>query len=363
MPVKFYIIVFISIAFYTSTGLSFRNVTAKLKITPFDRRDCIGIQVGAETTIVAHENCNHFDSTTPSEEREEEGILNGYVSYCYQWGLGGFRSIKILNSDPGAFDGCMLTKFTGLDCDIENGPEAAGSLDKAETCMNVFYDTGAEGAPSNNRPAYALRVDCVTTKLSSIPSSSIIATTFASPSIITSSKSPNNKTAKNLPSECYASARPSNTARFSEIPRLITYITELEPVTEAVTSVLTYVPVDFYGPRQYFTVIGPTTQFITLTAELTPDVFVLNDFEPDKLAVKDYCQGTCGSCSIYFPYVDLLYWPVSSMNTACLSNTALATSNTISTPAVKAPEPSIASASEGTVILSGSTLYNILIQL
>lgn len=337
----------------TSMGSSLENSLAKLRIKAFDRRDCVGTQVQAEATIAAHEDCFHFDSNTPSLEREEQGILNGYVSCCYDWGQGGFRSINILNSDPSAFDGCTLTKFTGLDCDGFDQPETAGSLDKAETCMNVFYDTGAEGAPSNNQAALALRVDCITTNLSSIASSSTIATNFASsPSIIASSKTLNITTAKTLPSECYPSARPSNPARFHETPRVVTYVTELEPVTEAVTSVLTFVPDYWYGPRQYFTVVGPTTQFVTVTAELTPDV--VNLFNPDNVA--DYCQDTCGPCSIYFPYVDVLYWPVSSMNTACLGNKTVATSHTTLAPDVRARELSVADAGEGTLISSGHTL-------
>ena len=62
------------------------------------------------------------------------------------------------------------------------------------------------------------------------------------------------------------------------------------------------------------TVIGPTTEYITVTPDLN-----IGFFGPYVVRPGEACGGDCGVCQLYFPEVSVLYWPAASPHTACLS--------------------------------------------
>ena len=97
----------------------------------------------------------------------------------------------------------------------------------------------------------------------------------------------------------------------------------------------------------------PTTIWSTLTADLNP----VPDTDPNgDPNLDDYCADMCGNCNIYFPTVNVYYWPVSSPNTACLSGIS-----TAPTPASMAARgfrahPRQLSGNVSTAVLDGFTL-------
>lgn len=334
-----------------------------LNITAFFRRDCVVPINGNNSVLVPKGRCSAFGNNTSPNDPIANPIPNGYVSCCYYFG-GSFSSVHVLNPDPEAFSSCSLTKFNGYDCDYGGNPETAGTLDIADTCLNTFYNTGAEGAPSNNEPAFAFRVDCIVGNSSSSSAPTPQVKTQSSSSNISSSATLTNLSSKGqdnshtVPTECHASARPSDTARSLDRPRLVTYVSELEPISETITTVVTFRDYDnLYAPSQYFTVTGPTTIYATITAELKPDRAALAN--PYKTQASDYCQGICGACSLYFPSVDVLYWPVTSMNTACLGNRTTVTQQaSLPSNRVRVREHSLVGAGNSHLVSDGFTLYS-----
>lgn len=69
-----------------------------------------------------------------------------------------------------------------------------------------------------------------------------------------------------------------------------------------------------YGRDHSFTLIGPTTFVTTIAEPFGPNAY-LGD-------------GCCGHCSIYFPSVDVHYWPVAAAKTSCLESIATVTVQT-----------------------------------
>lgn len=323
-------------------------------------------------------------------------ILHGYVSCCYLWDAR-FRSISLQNSDPHAFDDCTLTQFNGFDCDNGVFSTSAGQLDKANICMRTVIDSGNDGLASNNQGVFALRVDCVVTNSSSLnaseslgvvsfpsylgtvsssPASSALSASSTSaarltgdahpvstgrPSILGSNNS--STTSPSLPAGCPASVRPSTHSLSGATLNLITYVTRLEPISATITTTVTLKDKnDMYVPEKLFTVTGPTTPYATITQEIAPGKYfgpVDNSYGKSYGATNsDYCQGSCGTCSIYFPIANVLYWPMSSMNTACLENkTTIASQTTRSPGLIKRLHPSSTDGSDGQTVSNGYTLY------
>ena len=50
-----------------------------------------------------------------------------------------------------------------------------------------------------------------------------------------------------------------------------------------------------------------------------------NDQDELYLAPGDRCGGSCGHCELYFPEVNVYYWPPASANTACLTTNSATT--------------------------------------
>lgn len=135
-----------------------------LNVTAFFQRNCAVPVNGNNSVIVPAGRCSEWGNNTSPNDPVANPIPNGYVSCCYYFD-GVFSSLYVRNSNLEAYNNCTITKFNGWDCDNSGKPETVGSLDAAESCFNTFYDTGAVGAPSNNEPAFAFRVDCITGNL------------------------------------------------------------------------------------------------------------------------------------------------------------------------------------------------------
>ena len=77
---------------------------------------------------------------------------------------------------------------------------------------------------------------------------------------------------------------------------------------------------------------------------------------------QDYCLGSCGTFGIYFPVANVLYSPMSLMNTACLENKTTTASRSmprsISSPSMLEDlYPRSAESSESQTVSNGYTLY------
>ena len=73
-----------------------------------------------------------------------------------------------------------------------------------------------------------------------------------------------------------------------------------------------------------------TTVVSTITTTLQPNA--LGDPNADEAPLGLACNGQCGYCGIYFPTVNVYYWPQVSMNTACLSNNVSGAATSQATP-------------------------------
>lgn len=375
----------------SSTSSLASSSKAHLNITAFGGVGCDGGIITPTRVVIPQGRCSEFPSVASApNDPIANPILHGYVSCCYLWDAR-FRSISLQNSDPHAFDGCSLTQFTGFDCDNGVFSTSAGLLDKANVCMRTVIDSGNDGLASNNQGVFALRVDCVVANSSSVNASESLgvvsfpsylgtvsssAASSTSSGVFTSDPHPvpanrsstsrsNNlpKTSLSLPAGCPASVRPSTHSLLGATPNLVTYVTQLKPISATITTTVTLRDKnDMYVPDKLFTVTGPATPYATITQEIAPGkYFGPVDDNPGKTsgaANSDYCQGSCGTCSIYFPNANVLYWPISSMNTACLENrTTIASQSTRSPDVIKRLHVNSTEGSEGRTVLNGYTLY------
>ncbi len=382
----------------TSTAsLASSSSKARLNITAFGGVGCDGGVITPTHVVIPQGRCSEFPSVASApNDPIANPILHGYVSCCYLWDAK-FRSISLPNPDPHAFDGCFLTQFTGFDCDNGVFSTSAGWLDKANVCMRTVIDSGNDGLASNNQGVFALRVDCVVANSSSVNASEslgvvsfpsylgTVSSSAASSALSASSTSSglligdphpvstsrssilgsNNlsTTSPSLPAGCPASVRPSTHSLLGATLNLVTYVTRLDPISATITTTVTLRDKnDMYVPERLFTVTGPTTPYATITQEIAPGKdFGPVDNNPGKTygaTNSDYCQGSCGTCSIYFPTANVLYWPISSMNTACLENTTTIASQTTRSPGlIKRLHPNSTEGSEGRTVSNGHTLY------
>ena len=376
-----------------------QSAAASLNITAFLGRDCSRGQLNNGSVLVPAGRCHPEYPPPPKNSSDPfaNPVPNGYTSCCIYWGAT-FGSVEVKYSDSDAFANCSLTKFADYDCFYGTD---VGPLDESESCMNTFYSSGAEGAPSNHERALAVRIDCVTdhaapsatttkpvtsTTTQATSSSVFIGTTesihrwivdVTETGVYTYSNQVGTTwnvqtitgpfsgylTAKEqivigpLPSDCHSSARPQVTHESQLAQRLVTYVSMLEPVKGNITTTITLRDRgDILAPLRYFTATGPTTVYATITGELKAGHDGARNLY--KLEQPDYCQGQCGSCSIYFPFVDVFYWPVASMNTACLGNqTKPATTSQTSIPPdnLRLRQLSPRDAAAGTLVSDGYT--------
>lgn len=365
----------------STASLASSTSTPHLNITAFGGVNCDGGVITPDHVVIPKGRCSEFVPVASAPNNPiQNPIPNGYVSCCYLWD-NQFKSISLQNSDPHAFDGCSITQFAGQECDYGIFSTSAGLLDKANVCMRTVIDSGNDGLASNNQPVFALRVDCIVGNSSSVnasqslggPSAGAASKTDPGPligdphfSLRTSSQAGSNKTSKSsptLPVGCPASVRPSTHSLSEATLRLVTYVTQLQPVSATITTTVTLRDKnDMYVPDKLFTVTGPDTPYATITQEIAPGKFfgaVDSNIGLSKGAPQsDYCQGSCGTCSIYFPVANVLYWPVSSMNTACLQNKTTTTLQSSHSPGIlQRGDLNSTEDSEGQTVSNGYTLY------
>ena len=135
---------------------------------------------------------------------------------------------------------------------------------------------------------------------------------------------------------------------------VLTTITYTAPasISTSVAAVLKTFP-EQYPAYTTVTYAKPTTIWSTLTADLNP----VPDTDPNgDPNLDDYCADMCGNCNIYFPTVNVYYWPVPSPNTACLSGAS--TAPTQASMAVRGfrAHPRQLAGNVSTAILDGFTL-------
>ncbi len=266
----------------STSSLAFSLSTPHLNITAFGGVSCDGGILTPTRVVVPKGRCSDFPpaDAVPNDPIANP-ILNGYASCCYLWD-GQFRSISLQNSDPDAFAGRSLTQFVGQDCDYGDYSTSAGLLDKADTCMRTVIDSGNDGLVSNNEAVLALRVDCIVTNSSSVNASESLGkispgSTYTGPilgdphpaSINRSSMLGSKKTSTTsppLPTGCPASVRPSTHSLSEASLRLVTYVTQLDPISATITTTVTLRDKnDMYVPDKLFTVTGPNTPYATIT--------------------------------------------------------------------------------------------------
>lgn len=108
--------------------------------------------------------------------------------------------------------------------------------------------------------------------------------------------------------QCYGTGVTTEPGRYVTYAEEVTLITGPETVTQT--------SYDISGHTTYITntYTAPTTIFTTLTTILGPPP----DTDPNGALPGAVCGGICGACALYYPTVNVYYWPVASPNTACL---------------------------------------------
>ncbi|MCJ1402626.1 mucin 5B, oligomeric mucus gel-forming [Xylographa trunciseda] len=120
--------------------------------------------------------------------------------------------------------------------------------------------------------------------------------------------------------QCYGTGVTTQPGRSVTYAEEVTFIPGPETVTQT-----TY---DTSGNTIYLTstYTAATTIFTTITTVLGPPP----DTDPAGALPGEVCGGLCGACNLYYPTVNVYYWPVASPNTACLvSATTTAPANVI----------------------------------
>ena len=137
------------------------------------------------------------------------------------------------------------------------------------------------------------------------------------------------------------------------------------PAARAVTYAL-YQTYSFWS--HVYTIDGPTGIYTTSTTVQLPTLSVTTvttvlapapDTDPMGALPGQLCNGLCGGCQIYFPTVNVFYFPVESPNTACMSNNGSigATSGPVLASRGYAARPSVLPRGVSTVVTDGFTLY------
>ena len=101
--------------------------------------------------------------------------------------------------------------------------------------------------------------------------------------------------------------------------------------------------------------VTATTVVSTITMTLQP--YALGDPNVNEAPLGLACNGQCGFCGIYFPTVNVYYWPQASMNTACLNSTGLdSAAQTIPTSIGMVARPRAISGDASLATINGFTL-------
>ncbi|MCJ1395104.1 Mucin-21 [Xylographa bjoerkii] len=108
--------------------------------------------------------------------------------------------------------------------------------------------------------------------------------------------------------QCYGTGVTTQPGRYVTYAEEVTFITGPETVTQT-----TY---DTSGHTIYVTktYTAATSIYTTITTILGPPP----DTDPAGALPGQVCGGLCGACNLYYPTVNVFYWPVASPNTACL---------------------------------------------
>ncbi|MCJ1380810.1 hypothetical protein MMC17_003919 [Xylographa soralifera] len=111
--------------------------------------------------------------------------------------------------------------------------------------------------------------------------------------------------------QCYGTGVTTQPGRSVTYAEEVTFIAGPETITQT-----TY---DTLGHTIYITntYTAATTIFTTITTILGPPP----DTDPAGAEPGQVCGGLCGACNLYYPTVNVYYWPVASPNTACLVST------------------------------------------
>ena len=132
--------------------------------------------------------------------------------------------------------------------------------------------------------------------------------------------------APNQLAEIYAAAPPSSatqcfgTGVTTQPGRYVTYADQVTIITAPTVLTTTSYIYDSSASKDFTSIIkntytGPTTIVTTVTTILGPGP----DTDPAGALPGQICGGFCGGCQLYYPSVNVFYWPVASPNTACLS--------------------------------------------
>ena len=148
--------------------------------------------------------------------------------------------------------------------------------------------------------------------------------------------------------QCYGTGVTTQPGRFVTYAEEVTFIAGPETVTKT-----TY---DTLGHTVYITntYTAATTIFTTITTVLGPPP----DTDPAGAEPGEVCGGLCGACNLYYPTVNVYYWPVASPNTACLvSATTTAPASVIARDIYGYPViPRQLSGNASTLVSNGFTL-------
>ena len=119
--------------------------------------------------------------------------------------------------------------------------------------------------------------------------------------------------------QCYGTGVTTQPGRYVTYAEEVTFITGPETVTQT--------SFDASGHTIYITntYTAATSIFTTITTILGP----LPNEDPDGALPGEVCGGLCGACNLYYPTVNVYYWPVASPNTACLVSATTTTSASV----------------------------------
>ncbi|MCJ1284959.1 hypothetical protein MMC26_004296 [Xylographa opegraphella] len=96
--------------------------------------------------------------------------------------------------------------------------------------------------------------------------------------------------------------------------RSVTYAEEVTVIAGPETVTQTTYDTSGHTIHITYTYTAATTIFTTITTVLGPPP----DTDPAGAEPGQVCGGICGACNLYYPTVNVYYWPVASPNTACL---------------------------------------------
>lgn len=230
---------------------------------------------------------------------------------------------------------------------------------RAPTISILSNSTLLTGSNSGIKSVFTERVTVLSGTESIAWGDGKITLTLTGPTTFTTTEtvhSPPPSSSASLPARCYS------TGHVEVSDRLVTYVTRVVVQSGQTLAEQAAFPVYDNSSRQIYltasvtkVLTGPTTVQETHTTQIIPHIQGQDWLQQHQ--GPDICNGKCGYCSIYFPSIDVYYWPVSSTNRACLDQSTPVTSQaSLPSSKIGAREVSLAGDASGETVKNGFTL-------